>query len=68
MTDTTPPTAEEIVAAVLPEETKKSAATRIVELAEHSYELGCTPDGEPFAVPRTGPPIVRMLRGGPRSA
>jgi hypothetical protein len=46
---------------------KKSTATKLVELAEKRYQLGCTPDGEPYAIPLEGPPIVRLLRGGRQS-
>jgi hypothetical protein len=48
-------------------EPQKSVATRLVELAERDYQLGCTPDGEPYAIPKQGPPIVRQLRGGRQS-
>lgn len=41
-----------------------SQATRLVQLAIEQYELGVTPDGEPYAVPASGPRVVRMLRGG----
>lgn len=47
-----------------PEAPKKSVATRLVELALGRYELGCTPDGESYAIPVTAPRIVRQLRGG----
>lgn len=43
---------------------KESVATQLVKLAEQCYRLGCTPDGEPYAIPNEGPPIVRLLRGG----
>ncbi|MBA8810289.1 ATP-binding protein [Promicromonospora sukumoe] len=43
---------------------RKSAAAVLVELAQDRYGFGCTTDGEPFAVPKTGGNIVRMLRGG----
>lgn len=43
---------------------KVSVATQLVQLAEEHYELGCTPDGEPYAVPKKDPKIVRQLRGG----
>jgi hypothetical protein len=44
-----------------------SVATQLVKLAEKSYELGCCPDGEPYAIPKHGPRIVRLLRGGRHS-
>jgi hypothetical protein len=47
-----------------PDAPKESTATRLVKLAERRYQLGCTPDGEPFAIPLKGPWIVRLLRGG----
>jgi hypothetical protein len=43
---------------------KVSVATQLVQLVEADYELGCTPDGEPYAIPNDGPQIVRQLRGG----
>ncbi|GAA1877879.1 hypothetical protein GCM10009836_69070 [Pseudonocardia ailaonensis] len=46
---------------------KKSAATKLVELAKEGYSFGVTPDGEPFALPIEGPKIVRLLRGGRQS-
>lgn len=73
MTEQHTPTAEEILDAATggavgqQEEPKKSVATRLVELAKENYRLGCTPDGEPFAVPVAGPMIVRLLRGGRQS-
>lgn len=43
---------------------RRSVATKLVELAVGRYELGVTPDGDPYALPRSGPRIVRLLRGG----
>ena len=45
---------------------RKSAATVLVELAQTRYTFGVSDDGEPFALPRTGDPVVRLLRGGKR--
>jgi hypothetical protein len=45
----------------------KSAATVLVEIAEELYEFGLSDVGETFAVPRSGPLVVRMLRGGKTS-
>lgn len=42
---------------------RKSAATVLVEQALNLYDLGVSTDGEPYALPRTGPRLVRMLRG-----
>lgn len=50
-----------------PEEPKKSTATRLVEMAEADYDLGCTEDGEAYGVPKVAPYIVRTLRGGRQS-
>ncbi len=47
-----------------PDEPKLSVATRLVALAQDGYRFAETPAGEPFAVPLTGPRVVRMLRGG----
>ena len=44
--------------------TRKSASTVLVELAEASYRFGDTDAGEPFAVPRSGPKVTSLLRGG----
>jgi hypothetical protein len=46
---------------------KVSAATQLVGIAEKLYEFGVSDVGETFAVPRTGPKVVAMLRGGKRS-
>lgn len=43
---------------------KESASTALVRLALNGYRLGLSADDEPFAVPLSGPPIVRALRGG----
>lgn len=43
---------------------KKSAATVLVGLAGKLYEFGVSPEGETFGVPRVGPKVVAMLRGG----
>ena len=41
-----------------------SVATQLVELVEKKYAVGITPTGEPYAVPKDGPCVVRLLRGG----
>jgi hypothetical protein len=41
-----------------------SQATRLVTLATSMYHFGVTRTGDPFAVPRDGGSVVRMLRGG----
>ncbi len=48
-------------------EPTKSAATLIVGLALDRYTFGVSGAGEPFAVPLTGPQVVRPLRGGKTS-
>ncbi len=40
------------------------AATALADLASARYEFMISSDDEPFAVPREGPRIVRLLRGG----
>jgi hypothetical protein len=45
---------------------RRSAATVLVELAQATYNLGVTADGEPYAV-KPGHHVVRMLRGGKAS-
>lgn len=42
---------------------KDSAATRLTNIARERYTFSHTPEGHPFALPRTGPRIVAMLRG-----
>jgi ParB-like chromosome segregation protein Spo0J len=46
---------------------KKSASTALVEIAEELYEFGVSDTGEVFAVPREGPKVTRLLRGGKTS-
>jgi 5S rRNA maturation endonuclease (ribonuclease M5) len=43
---------------------RKSAATQLVELAMARYRLGVTPEGEPYAIPKSGGHVARSLRGG----
>ena len=43
---------------------KKSVATALVDLAAELYEFGVSTSGEPFAIPRGGPRVAAMLRGG----
>lgn len=45
----------------------KSASTVLVELALRTYTFGVSGDGEAYAIPRSGPPVVSMLRGGKAS-
>jgi hypothetical protein len=46
---------------------KKSTSTDLVEIAKSLYTFGVSTQGETYAVPLDGPPIVRMLRGGKTS-
>lgn len=46
---------------------KESAATALVHLALDGYRIGISTDDEPFALPLTGPRVVRPLRGGKNS-
>ena len=43
---------------------RDNAANQLVQLALSRYRLGATPDGEPYAVPRSGGHVVRLLRSG----
>ncbi len=43
---------------------RTSVATELIGLALGRYNLGRTPSGEPYAVPKSGPRLVRALRGG----
>jgi len=43
---------------------KETAATALVDLVRRRYRLGLSTEDEPFAVPHTGPRVVRPLRGG----
>ena len=45
------------------DQSKSSAATRLVEMALERYQFGISDDGQPYAV-RPGQHVVRMLRGG----
>ena len=46
---------------------RKSQSTELVELAVERYDFGRATTGEPFGVPRDGPYVARMLRGGSHS-
>jgi len=46
---------------------KKSAATTLVEMALEAYDFGISPTGETYALPKSGPKIVSMLRGSKTS-
>ncbi|MGY1776904.1 hypothetical protein ACI8AV_13690 [Geodermatophilus sp. SYSU D00804] len=46
---------------------KKSAATMLVEIAAELYEFGISTEGHTFGDPRSGPPVIRLLRGGKTS-
>ena len=46
---------------------KKSAATTLVEMALVTYDFGISTVGEAFALPKSGPKIVAMLRGSKTS-
>jgi hypothetical protein len=46
---------------------RKSAATVLVELALERHTIGMSTDGEPFAVSKAQPHLVRQLRGGKAS-
>lgn len=46
---------------------KRSAATVLVDLASGLFHFGVSTDGETFAVPKDGPPVVALLRGGKSS-
>jgi hypothetical protein len=46
---------------------KISAATTLVAIANRIYEFGVSEAGETFAVPREGPKVVQLLRGGKTS-
>ena len=48
-------------------EKKKSASTVLVEMACARFDFGVSGDGETFAVPKDGPLVVVMLRGGKTS-
>ena len=44
--------------------TEPSVATKLVRLAEEFYTFGLSTTGEPFALPKHGPRIACLLRGG----
>ena len=49
------------------ESSKNSAATTLVEMALEKYDFGLSTTGETFAIPKTGPRLVAMLRGSKTS-
>jgi hypothetical protein len=46
---------------------RKSVATVLVEIAQDRYRFGTSTDGDTFAVPKAGPQLVSLLRGGKKS-
>jgi len=46
---------------------RKSASTTLVEIALDRYTFGQSTTGETFAIPRSGPRVVAMLRGSKTS-
>ena len=46
---------------------RKSASTELAEIACERYEFGLADGGETFAVPKDGPRVALMLRGGKTS-
>ena len=46
---------------------RKSAATRLVEMAMKKYGFGISTVGEAYALPKSGPKIVALLRGSKTS-
>jgi hypothetical protein len=58
-----PPGDEALAQAATAEKRSPTQATQLVRLAEERFRVGRSPEGDLFAVPRIGPPIVRMLRG-----
>jgi hypothetical protein len=55
------PAADEILTA---DNGKQSAAAALVEIALTHYELGISDKDQPYAIPREGGRLVKMLRGG----
>lgn len=43
---------------------KMSVADQIIAMADARYEFGCSVAGDLYAVPKDGPRIARLLRGG----
>jgi len=50
-----------------PNEKKKSQATRLVDLVLDRYDLGVSPEGQAFATPKKGAPLVKLLTGSKSS-
>jgi len=50
-----------------PDTEKKSAATVLVDMAIERYEFGVSTVGEAYALPKSGPKIVALLRGSKSS-
>lgn len=47
----------------VPPTEKRSVATQLVDLADTRWHFGISTEGEAFALPHTGPQVVRMLTG-----
>lgn len=41
-----------------------SVADQLIRMADRAYEFGCSDSGDLYAVPKGGPRIARLLRGG----
>ena len=49
------------------EKVKELAATALVKIAEELYDFCVSDAGQPFGIPRSGPKVLQMLRGGKTS-
>lgn len=61
--DYTGPTTDATETAKRGDTGKQSAASVLVNIALEKYELGVSEKDLPFGIPKTGPKIVKMLRG-----
>ena len=59
----TPGVSPDPAAPSVPPTDKKSVATQLVDLADTRWHFGISTEGEAFALPHTGPQVVRMLTG-----
>jgi hypothetical protein len=46
---------------------RKSVATVLVDIAHERYDFALSTDGDTFAIPKHGPLVVSLLRGGKKS-
>jgi len=58
---------EEVTGALASPDDKATASQVVMQIARRDFEIGQTTEGVPFAVPRAGPRIAQVFRGGKNS-